>query len=179
MLFVRKTILVCALVLLSVVYVCQVLNGAKSPVKNFGLEKDFDKIIISSQEKGSFELKKNGEVWFVGEDEADENAVSELTEMIKELRCIGVVEKSTDDIANERFGLLENQKINVLVFAADKQLLSIEIGKDAAGGTQNYIRVNRSSEIYLAASGLREVFSVEKDSLKKTSEEKENPEILQ
>ena len=175
MLFLRKIILAAALVVLAIVYALQLLLSLKSDVKTFGCTKNFDKIEITSSQNGKIELSKTDGVWKTGSVDADESAVDELVQNVKNIRCLGLIEKSADETSLERYGLTESNKISVAVFDAEKKVFSFEIGKDAASGAQNYVRFENAGGIYLSSSGLREVFSVKNDDLIKKDESEENP----
>ena len=81
-----------------------------------------------------------------------------------------MISKSSGEDALERYGFTDSQKITVKVSDNGKEYLNLEIGKDAANGQQNYIRVNGKSEIYLASGALRQKCSVKTDELKKPAE---------
>ncbi len=172
MLFIRKIVLASAVAVLALIYACQVVLGSKSSVKNFGCAKDFDRIQIQSQEKGLVELKKIDGAWKTGSKDVDETSSSDFVDAIKNIRCLGIVEKSSDEASLERYGLTPANRISVSVFSSDKVLFSFEIGKDAAEGSQSYVRIGDGKEIYLCASSLRETFSInEEDIIKEEKSE--------
>lgn len=169
-LYTRKIILAAAVVVLAVIYIIQSVLSSRSPEKIFKIEKPFDTIEISSQDNGSLELKRDGNFWKIGEEDADETRASRLNDAVKEIKTLGVVSKSSDESTAERYGFTDAQKISVKVLGGDEELLTLEIGKDAASGQQNYVKINGGADIYLASGALRSTFNVKKESIVKKAE---------
>jgi len=167
----RKLILSACVVLLALIYIVQLVSGSRSSVKDFVIDKTFDTIEISSSENGALTLKRYGDFWKVNDEEADSAKAKTISDAARSLHTLSAVSKSASDDTLERYGLTDGQKITVKVSDNGKEYLSFEVGKDAAGGQQNYIRVNGKSEIYLASGALRQRFSVKADELKKPKEE--------
>ena len=170
-LYLRKIILCTAIVILALIYIFQVISGSRSSVKDFKIEKAFDTIEFSSADKGKVELKRYGDFWKIGMDDVDADKVNLIVEAVKNIRTLGLVSKSSGDDATERYGLTDAQKVSVKVSDNGKEYLSLEIGKDAANGQQNYIRVNGSKDIYLASGALKGKFSYKAEELIKKVEE--------
>ncbi|MBQ0051766.1 MAG: DUF4340 domain-containing protein [Treponema sp.] len=169
-LLMRKYILLGAIAVFAVIYALQLVMGAKSPVKDFKIEKSFDTIQIVSADNGTVELKRYGDFWKIGVDDTDLNKVKAIAETVKSIRTLGEISKSSSEDAVERYGLTDAQKITVKVSDNGKEYLSMEIGKDAANGQQNYVRMNGSSTIYLASGALRSAFNVKTEELIKAPE---------
>ena len=169
-LMLRKIILVSAVVLLALIYIVQVIAGSRSSVKDFVIDKTFDTIEISSSENGSVNLKRYGDFWKVNDEEADSAKAKAISDSLISIKTLSVISKSSGEDALERYGFTDSQKITVKVGDNGKEYLNLEIGKDAANGQQNYIRVNGKSEIYLASGALRQKCSVKADELKKPAE---------
>ena len=169
-LMLRKIILASAVVLLALIYIVQVISGSRSSVKDFVIDKTFDTIEISSSENGSVNLKRYGDFWKVNDEEADSAKAKAISDSLISIKTLSVISKSSDEDAIERYGFTDSQKITVKVGDNGKEYLNLEIGKDAANGQQNYIRVNGKSEIYLASGALRQKCSVKADELKKPAE---------
>ena len=169
-LMLRKIILASAVVLLALIYIVQVIAGSRSSVKDFVIDKTFDTIEISSSENGSVNLKRYGDFWKVNDEEADSAKAKAISDSLISIKTLSVISKSSDEDAIERYGFTDSQKITVKVSDNGKEYLNLEIGKDAANGQQNYIRVNGKSEIYLASGALRQKCSVKADELKKPAE---------
>ena len=169
-LMLRKIILVSAVVLLALIYIVQVIAGSRSSVKDFVIDKTFDTIEISSSENGSVNLKRYGDFWKVNDEEADSAKAKAISDSLISIKTLSVISKSSGEDALERYGFTDSQKITVKVSDNGKEYLNLEIGKDAANGQQNYIRVNGKSEIYLASGALRQKCSVKADELKKPAE---------
>lgn len=174
--YLRKIILAGAVVVLAVIYIIQSVVSSSSNEKIFKIEKPFDTISISSEENGNLELKRTGDFWKIDDSDVDENRAERLNNAVKEIKTLGIVAKSSDESSIERYGFTDSQKITVKVSDGNGELLSLEIGKDAAGGQQNYVKLDGKSEIYLASGALKSTFNVKKDDIVKKAEEKaENP----
>ena len=169
-LMLRKIILASAVVLLALIYIVQVISGSRSSVKDFVIDKTFDTIEISSSENGNVNLKRYGDFWKVNDEEADSAKAKAISDSLISIKTLSVISKSSGEDAIERYGFTDSQKITVKVGDNGKEYLNLEIGKDAANGQQNYIRVNGKSEIYLASGALRQKCSVKADELKKPAE---------
>lgn len=169
-LMLRKIILASAVVLLALIYIVQVIVGSRSSVKDFVIDKTFDTIEISSSENGNVSLKRYGDFWKVNDEEADSAKAKAISDSLISIKTLSVISKSSGEDAIERYGFTDSQKITVKVSDNGKEYLNLEIGKDAANGQQNYIRVNGKSEIYLASGALRQRCSVKADELKKPAE---------
>ena len=170
-LMLRKIILAGGVVLLAVIYIVQLISGSRSSVKDFVIDKTFDTIEISSSENGNVSLKRYGDFWKVNDEEADNAKAKSISDSLVSIKTLSVISKSSGEDAIERYGFTDSQKITVKVGDNGKEYLSLEIGKDAANGQQNYIRVNGKSEIYLASGALRQKCSVKADDLKKPVEQ--------
>ena len=174
-LMLRKMILAGGVVLLALIYVIQVIAGNRSSVKDFVIDKTFDTIEISSADNGNILLKRYGDFWKVGDDEADSGKAKMISEAARAIKTLSVISKSSSEDAIERYGFTDAQKITVKVSDNGKEYLTLEVGKDAANGQQNYVRVNGKSEIYLASGALRQRFSVKADELKAPKKEEPAP----
>lgn len=170
--YLRKIILAGAVVVLAIIYIIQSALLSRSNEKIFKIEKPFDTILISSEENGNLELKRDGNFWKIDGEDVDENRAERLSNAAKEIKTLGIVAKSSDESFNERYGFTESQKITVKVSGEDTELLTLEIGKDAAGGQQNYVKLDGKSEIYLASGALKSAFNVKKEEIVKKTEEK-------
>ena len=170
-LMLRKIILASAVVLLALIYIVQVIAGSRSSAKNFVIDKTFDTIEISSSENGNVSLKRYGDFWKVNDEEADSAKAKSISDALISIKTLSVISKSSSEDAIERYGFTDSQKITVKVSDNGKEYLNLEIGKDAVGGQQNYIRVNGKGEIYLASGALRQKCSVKAEDLKKPVEE--------
>ncbi len=167
----RKLVLSAAVAVLAVIYIVQLISGSRSSVKDFVIDKTFDTIEISSSENGNVSLKRYGDFWKVNDEEADNAKAKSISDSLVSIKTLSVISKSSGEDAIERYGFTDSQKITVKVSDNGKEYLSLEIGKDAANGQQNYIRVNGKSEIYLASGALRQKCSVKADDLKKPVEQ--------
>lgn len=167
----RKLILSAAVAVLALIYIVQLISGSRSSTKNFVIDKTFDTIEISSSENGNVSLKRYGDFWKVNDEEADSAKAKSISDALISIKTLSVISKSSSEDAIERYGFTDSQKITVKVSDNGKEYLNLEIGKDAVGGQQNYIRVNGKGEIYLASGALRQKCSVKAEDLKKPVEE--------
>lgn len=167
----RKLILSAAVAVLALIYIVQLISGSRSSAKNFVIDKTFDTIEISSSENGNVSLKRYGDFWKVNDEEADSAKAKSISDALISIKTLSVISKSSSEDAIERYGFTDSQKITVKVSDNGKEYLNLEIGKDAVGGQQNYIRVNGKGEIYLASGALRQKCSVKAEDLKKPVEE--------
>ena len=170
-LMLRKLVLLGGIALLALIYIMQVIAGSRSSVKDFVVDKTFDTIEITSADNGTVLLKRYGDFWKVGDEEADTGKAKMISEAARAIKTLSVISKSSNEDAVERYGFTDAQKITVKVSDNGKEYLSLEVGKDAANGQQNYVRVNGKSEIYLASGALRERFGVKAEELKAPKKE--------
>lgn len=171
----RKAILSASVVVLALIYILQVILGSRSSVKDFVVDKTYDTIEITSSENGTLLLKRYGDFWKVNDEEADSGKVKLISDSAHAIKTLSVISKSSSEDAIERYGFTDTSKITVKVSDNGKEYMSLEVGKDAANGQQNYIRVNGKSEIYLASGALRQKFNVKADELKAPKKEEAAP----
>lgn len=162
----RKVFLVGGIVLLAAVYVVQTILAMRSSEKIFRITQEFDSIVISSAENGTVELYKSGDSWSVNDSAADPDRIEELVSAVSSIKVLDSVATFSGDYEAEKYGFTENTAIVVCVNSGDKEIMFLEIGKDAAAGQQNYIKMNGAKTIYLASGALRHTFSVSSEELK-------------
>jgi len=170
-LLLRKTILASAVICLAVIYIFLCIFGSRSTMKDFVIEKAFDTIEITSSDAETIELKRYGDFWKMGMDDADTSKVTPLLDAVKSIKTLNLVSSSSSEADIERYGFSQAQKITVKVSDNGKEVLILEIGKDAANGQQNYIRLNGKNDIYLASNALRSKFSLKAADLKAKAKE--------
>lgn len=171
----RKAVLSSAVVVLALIYILQVILGSRSSAKDFVIDKTYDTIEITSSENGTLLLKRYGDFWKVNDEEADSGKAKMISDALTRIKSLSVISKSSSEDAIERYGFTDSSKITVKVSDNGKEYLSLEVGKDAANGQQNYVRVNGKSEIYLASGALRQKFNVKADELKAPKKEEPAP----
>ncbi|MBQ9207261.1 MAG: DUF4340 domain-containing protein [Treponema sp.] len=170
-LMLRKTVLACAVVVLALIYVIQVIAGSRSSVKDFIIDKTYDTIEIASAQNGTITLKRYGDFWKVNDEEADTGKAKLISDAVRSLHTLSVISKSSGGDVDERYGFTDGSKITVRVSDNGKEYLTFEVGKDAANGQQNYIRVNGKSDTFLASGALRQKLSIKPDELKAEKKE--------
>lgn len=171
----RKIILLGLIAVFAVIYALQCIVSSKSPVKDFKIEKEIDLIEIFSADNGKLELKKFSDSWKIGDEKVKDDEINSILNSVKNIKTLGTISKSTGEDATERYGFTEAQKISAIIYCDGKKILSLEIGKDAANGQQNYVKINGGSETMLATGALRSNLDVSKDELVEKPEPASEP----
>lgn len=168
----RRTILICIAGALAAIFVAQILLGQRSPRKNFKVKEIPDFISIENSGE-TISLTKNGEEWFCAEKKADARKVEHLLEEFCEVQTFGIVARSANEAAFERYGL--NSPIIVRAKSGEKNLRSIFIGKESTSGSQFYVQIEGKKEIFLAQGNLRRDFTFSADDILEKETEEKNP----
>ncbi len=172
----RKILLLAAIFVFAVIFALQTVFSSKSPVKEFKIDSPANSIEIESKDYGKIILSKEGENWKVNQEDADNESAAMIEESLKTIKTLGIATKSQDQVTDERYGFTENQKITVTVKNGDKTLRSLTVGKDTANGQQNYIRIDGSSDVYIATGALRSKLAVSQEELVKKEEAEAQPD---
>lgn len=160
---VRKISLLAVIVILAVIYICQVNFTGKSKIKTLTLSEEIDSLQIND-----LRIYKENGTWVLGDKKypANETKVQNLVNDVKEIKLLGTASSSQKNA--ERYGLGDEEKILVKAFAGEKLLRTISVGKNTSTNSQSYICVDDKNSIYLAQNALHTNFSVDLDSLRKT-----------
>lgn len=159
---IRKISLLAVILVLAVIYICQVSFTGRSKIKTLTLNEEIDSLQINDLKI----YKENGN-WFLGEKKypANETKLNNLVNDIKEIKLLGTASTSLKNA--ERYGLTDEEKISVQAFGNGKLLREIFIGKNTSTNSQSYICVDNKNSIYLAQNALNTNFTVSIDSLRK------------
>lgn len=148
--------MICIAGALAMIFVAQILLGLRSPQKNFKVKETAD--FISIENSGEIiSLKKSGDEWLCAEKKADAKKAEYLLEKFSEVQTLGIVARSADEAALERYGL--DAPIIVRAKFGEKDLRAIFIGKESTSGSQAYVRIEGKKEIFLAQGNLRRDFT--------------------
>lgn len=159
---IRKISLLAVIIVLAVIYICQVSFTGRSKIKTLTLNEEIDSLQINDLKI----YKENGN-WFLGEKKypANEAKVNNLVNDVKEIKLLGTASTSFKNA--ERYGLTDEEKISVQAFGNGKLLREIFVGKNTSTNSQSYICVDNKNSIYLAQNALHTNFTVSIDSLRK------------
>lgn len=160
---IRKISLLAIIVVLAVIYICQVNFTGKAKIKTLTLNEEIDSLQIND-----LRIYKENGTWVLGEKKyiANETKVQNLVNDVKEIKLLGTASSSQKNA--ERYGLTDEEKIVVKAFNGEKLLRTIYVGKNTSTNSQSYICVDDKNSIYLAQNALHTNFSVDLDSLRKT-----------
>lgn len=160
---IRKISLLAIIVVLAVIYICQVNFTGKTKIKTLTLNEEIDSLQINN-----LRIYKENGTWVLGEKKylANETKVQNLVNDVKEIKLLGTASSSQKNA--ERYGLTDEEKIVVKAFNGEKLLRTIYVGKNTSTNSQSYICVDDKNSIYLAQNALHTNFSVDLDSLRKT-----------
>ncbi len=160
---VRKISLIAIILVLAVIYICQVNFTGKSKIKTLTLNEEIDSLQIND-----LKIYKENGTWVLGEKKytANETKVENLVNDVKEIKLLGTASSSQKNA--ERYGLGDEEKILVQAFSGEKLIRTILVGKNTSTNSQSYICVDDKNAIYLAQNALHTNFSVNIDSLRKT-----------
>ena len=155
----RKIFLLSACAVLLLVCILQAVLLNRSSVKTFSLKEDPDQIVIENAD-GTVALSKSGDAWVVGEAKYPANAanVDAVVAAVKSVKVLDKVGNAASEAGKIRYDLTDAKKITVTAFAGGKELRKITVGKPSATGTQGYIMIDGSSDVYLASGNLHNTF---------------------
>lgn len=156
----RKMTLLALIAVLLCVYVVQLIQAGRSPIKEFVLKEDADELEFASAANGTVLLHKAADGWTIGEQAyiADSDLVGDIAKSAASVRTLGTVSHSSSEETAQRFGLDDGNVITVTVRKDGKTLRTLQIGKAATTGDQTYIRVDGKSDIFMASGTLRDTF---------------------
>ena len=125
---------------------------------------EINKILIT-RKNIPVELVRENEIWVVSDKKftADMNKVTELLDVIRNLKVSGLISESTDTI---RYELDEPQAIDVKVFKDKEPLLSFKIGKTAPSGNHTFIMLAGDTKIYQADKNFQTKFNTSVNTLR-------------
>lgn len=167
----RKMILLCACALLLFVCIVQAITKNKNTVRVFTLKEEPDSILIENGSE-SVSLVKNGEDWFVGKDgkyAANKANVDSVLNAVKSVKVLDKVGSASNEASKIRYDLTDGKKITVRAYVSGKEVRKLTVGKASATGSQGYILIDDSSDVYLASGNLNSTFSKSQADLRSNS----------
>lgn len=169
----RKLILIIADLILLAVLIINLIISSKSSIKNFEIKEDINSILITKAD-GEISLTKNGEEWFVGNENlpAENYSVENLVEAVSSIKVLDKV-ASLSEYTKETYEFTDNNSITVLVKNNDKVLRKIVLGKKSTVYSQTFITLDDKNDIYLSTGSLRSKFEITENDLFKTEPEPE------
>lgn len=169
----RKLILIIADLILLAVLIINLIISSKSSIKNFEIKEDINSILITKAD-GEISLTKNGEEWFVGNENlpAENYSVENLVEAVSSIKVLDKV-ASLSEYTKETYEFTDNNSITVLVKNNDKVLRKIVLGKKSTVYSQTFITLDDKNDIYLSTGSLRSKFEITENELIKAEPEPE------
>lgn len=169
----RKLILIIADFILLAVLIINLIISSKSSIKNFEIKEDINSILITKAD-GEISLTKNGEEWFVGNENlpAENYSVENLVEAVSSIKVLDKV-ASLSEYTKETYEFTDNNSITVLVKNNDKVLRKIVLGKKSTVYSQTFITLDDKNDIYLSTGSLRSKFEITENDLIKAEPEPE------
>ncbi len=155
----RKIILLSACAFLLLVCILQAILLNKSSVKTITLKDEPDKITIESA-GNTVLLAKAGDSWVVGDAKYPTNSanVDSIVAAVKSVKVLDRVGSASNEASKIRYDLTDSKKITVTAFAGDKEVRKITVGKASSTGSQGYIMLDGSNDVYLASGNLNGTF---------------------
>lgn len=156
----RKIFLICANLILLVVFIIQVIAGSKNNVKNFVAKETPDEFVINNAGESYTIVLENGK-WFVGEKKypASRTSVEPLVNTIVSITALDKVGQANNQSSLDRYELNDNQKISVVAKKNGIELRTLNIGKSVTAGSQCYATIDDSKDVYILAGRVRSVFN--------------------
>lgn len=151
----RKIILASSCLVLLVIAVIQSVAGRVNPVKTVTVKEAVDEIKIDRPE-GLLTMKKVGDDWFIGDKNytGNFNLCEDLVDNFKEVKLLGKVTKSDNEAVLAKYDLNEGKACNVTLYAAGKEVKSYKVGKASSTGSQYYLMMNGSNDVYMASGSV-------------------------
>lgn len=157
----RKLVLIVADVILLAVCVLQGIISSKSATKTFLIKDEVEALEITTPAE-TIRLQKDGDDWLIGDKKypASLSSVQNLIKAVSSIRTLDKVGHASNAATEEKFGLENGKRISVNVISGGKTVRLVVLGKESSAGSQGYITIDGSSDVYLASGNLRSIFSV-------------------
>ena len=155
----RKIVLITANLLLLVIGIIQIIQGARSTVKTFTFSEEPDKIVIEKID-GNLSIVKDGDKWFINDQkyEATQSYIDTMISLAKNIKALDRVASLSNAASVSKYELDETNAIKVTVSSASKELRTFMLGKDSTTGIQCYATINGTNDIYLVNGDYRQAF---------------------
>lgn len=155
----RKIVLLCACTILLVIAICQAVMAGKDPVKVVSVKGEIDEVRIT-RNGNELLLKKSGDDWLVGAKGylGNENVCLSVVESIAQVKLLDKVGHGDSESLLSKYDLSEEKAIVVKAYAGGSEKRTLYVGKASSTGTQCYVMLDSSKDIYLANSDLSSDF---------------------
>lgn len=152
----RKLVLLIADILLLVALILQCAVKPGDKVKTFNLKDTPDEIVFTTPTE-NYSFVKENDVWLAGEKKypTNDNYVKNVIDSLTSIKVLDKVAEASSDVVLNKYEMTEGKNIIVVAKKDGKVLRTLNIGKQATTGSQNYIMIDDSKDIYLASGGLR------------------------
>ena len=160
----RKLFLLCACAVLLLICILQAVTLKRSTVKVFALKDSPDSLLIENGSQKTWILK-DGDSWKVSADEnkegyaVNEAGIDSLLNAIKSVKALDKVGNAANEAARIRYDLTDSKKITVKAYSGNKEVRKLSIGKSSSTGSQSYVSIDSSNDVYLASGNLHETFN--------------------
>lgn len=174
---VRKIVLLCAIAVLLVIYILQLLFSARSSAKVVTTDAEIDTLSVTKGDESLYTITKSVAYWYYEYRPLMENRANGLVNSVKEISLLGTVTSNTNDL--ERYGLDHDNAVTVTALSGGKAVRVLKLGKISATGSQCYVMLDDGSNVYLARGALRSTFDVDINTLlepEETEEQAAEPE---
>lgn len=163
----RKIVLLSACAVLLIICIIQGIVASHNPVKTLAISESPDCIEIAGP-SSTVTLTLDGATWFVGNDsfQADKSSVDLILRTIKEIKVLDTVGKLGSDDFNARYDLNDGKAYIITAKKGDSVIRTVRLGKTSSTGSQTYLCVDKSNDIYLVSGNLQSLFSKTEDELK-------------
>ena len=160
----RKLILLSACGVLLLVCILQAITLKRDTVRIFALKDSPDSVLIESSNEKCW-LVKDGDNWKTGNDSKDakypanQANADKVLNAIKSVKALDKVGNASSEASQIRYDLTDSKKITATAYLNGKELRKLQIGKASATGSQGYVMIDSSNDVYLASGNLNDTFN--------------------
>jgi len=168
----RKTLLLCAIVLLSCVWAIQLYQDSRETTEYLTIAEPVDSIEITRSGFPPLTLIRSADMWYVGEPQyqADPDLAKSLVDAVSTIKILGTVSANA---TQGEWGLEEQSRIVVKAFTGTKDVRTIHIGKTAVTSRQSYAQMDGAERVVLVDGNLHDLFGKTREELLVKEESKE------
>jgi len=156
----RKIILLSACAVLLFICIIQAVTLNRNTVKVFNISEAPDEISIKNASE-VINLKKIDDEWYIGSQRYPANAsvVDSFVAAVKSVKALDKVGTAGNEASQNRYDLNEGKGIVVTASANGKLLRTLCVGKASTTGSQGYVTIDDSKDVYLASGNLNSTFN--------------------
>lgn len=161
---IRKILLLSGIAVLLCIFIIQTVNSSRETSKTFTIKDEITELTIKNADE-TINLKKSGEKWFLGEKNypAAESIVDDMIESISKINTLDKIVNGANDVTLERYELDSEKEILIEAKSTENVLRTLHLGKTSSAGSQTYVKIDDSNDIYIAGGNLRNTFDKESD----------------